>query len=122
MKNILIVDDEPDIRNILKKKLLQEEYNVTAISSSEEALDICKNNPPNLILLDVALPMLNGYELCEKIKQNPATKDIAVLFMTGKELEPQSIIKRCKELGACGYILKPCSSEELLEKIKEVLG
>lgn len=121
MKNILIVDDEPDIRDILKRKLMRKEYNVITVSSSEEALDICKNNPPSLALLDVALPMLNGYELCEKIKQNPATKDIAVLFMTGKELEPQSIIKRCKELGAYGYILKPCSSEELLKKIKEIL-
>lgn len=122
MKKILIVDDDKDIRDFTKKRLTQANFEVMTASNGQEAITICKANCPDLILLDIAMPDIDGYNTCEKIKQNPKTKEIPVLFVTGKELLPEGIYKRCQDLGACGYISKPWTIEQLLEKITEILG
>ncbi len=121
-KKILIADDDKATRMVVKKRLLQEKYKVFTASTGQRALSICKTNHPDLVLLDIAIPQMNGYHTCKKIKQDPKTKEIPVLFVTGKELEPRGIIKRGRDLGAYGYILKPYTLKELLEKIKEILG
>lgn len=121
-KQILVVDDEKEIRELLQKRLSAEGYEVFAAADGFEALEICRLRHPDLVLLDVALPRLDGYQTCEKIKQDARTKDIAVLFLTGKELEPQSIIDRCNELGAYGFLHKPCAAEDLLKRIEEILS
>ncbi|MFH1441714.1 MAG: response regulator [Candidatus Omnitrophota bacterium] len=122
MKRILLVDDEADIREAVKKKLVQENYEVITASEGHEVLNICKTNNPDLVILDVAIPRINGYEICERIKQDSETKNIPVLFVTGKELNPKGIIERCNTLGAYGFIRKPCAITEILAKIKEILG
>ena len=122
MKKILIVDDDKDIRDITKKRLMQAGYEVMTASSGQETFDICKTNRPDLILLDIAMEKMDGYHTCEKIKQDNKTKDIPVLFVTGKELLPEGINKHCQDLGACGYISKPFAIKELLERITEISG
>jgi len=122
MKKILVVDDEKEIRGLLKEKLEKNKYAVLIAASGQEALNICKTNPPDLILLDIAMPEMDGYLTCEKLKQDPKAKDIAVLFLTGKELQPQGIIERCKNLGALGHISKLSTLKELMEKIQEIIG
>jgi len=122
MKRILIVDDDKDVRDITKKRLKQASYEVMTASSGQEAIAICKTNHPDLVLLDIAIPDIDGYHTCEKIKQDNKTKDIPVLFVTGKGLLPEGINEHCQDLGACGYISKPFAIKELLEKLKEILG
>ena len=122
MKKILVVDDEKDIRDITAKSLKQAGYETMVAASGQEALDICQAQHPDLVLLDIAIPQMDGYETCRKLKQDAKTRDIAVLLVTGKGLLPEGINKHCQELGACGYISKPCTTEELLEKISGVLA
>jgi len=119
---ILIVDDEQDIREITQKKLIQAGYEVLIASTGEEALAICSANHPDLVLLDIAIPEMDGYQTCQRIKADEQTKDIAVLFVTGKGLLPEGIDKHCQDLGASGYISKPFPIETLIGKITEILG
>lgn len=122
MKKILVVDDEKEIRDLIKERLAQNKYAVMTASSGEEALIICKRSLPDLILLDIAMPEMDGYSTCEKLKQDKKTKNIPVLFLTGKDLEPEGIIERCRNLDACGYISKLSTLKELLEKIEKIIG
>lgn len=122
MKKILIVDDEEEIREIVKKKLEQKQFEALTASGGEEALSICKARKPDLVLLDIAMPGLDGYQTCEKLKQDKDTRDIPVLFLTAKDLEPGSIVERYRGLGAVGYLPKPSTFDELLGKINEIIG
>ena len=121
MKKILVVDDENDVRELIKAGLDRTGYTTLTAASGAQALSICKTDKPDLILLDIAMPIMDGYQVCEKLKQDPQTKDIPVLFLTGKDLDPRGIIERYEDLGACGYIPKPSTLKGLLEKIGEIL-
>lgn len=121
MKKILLVDDDKDIREVLKKKLVLNKYAVITADSGQEALIICKTSMPDLVILDIAMPDIDGYETCRLLKEDNKTSKIPILFLTGKELEPTGITGRCRDLGAAGYIYKPCSSQELLIEIKRIL-
>ena len=122
MKKIFVVDDEKDIREIIADKLKKLNFEVDLASNGKDALASIKINPPDLILLDVAMPIMDGYETCRKLKEDKATEHIPVIFLTGKDLDLQGVLKRSREFGAAGYISKPSTFEELLGKIKEVLG
>jgi len=122
VKKILIVDDEEEIREIIKKKLQQNNYEAMIAPGGKEALEICKTIKPDLVLLDIAMPGIDGYQTCEELKKGKETKDIPVLFLTAKDLDPRGVIERYTELGAIGYLPKPSSIKELLEKIKEIIG
>jgi DNA-binding response OmpR family regulator len=122
MKKILVVDDEPDLREILQKKLSQSQFEAIVASGGEEALGICREAKPDLVLLDIAMPGMDGYETCKRLKEDKSTRDIPVLFLTAKDLDPQGITQRFTELGASGYLPKPSTFTELLAKIKEIIG
>jgi len=121
MKKILVVDDENDVRELIKAGLDRTGYTTLIAASGAQALSICKTDKPDLILLDIAMPIMDGYQVCEKLKQDSQTKDIPVLFLTGKDLDPRGIIERYEDLGACGCIPKPSTLKDLLEKIGEIL-
>ena len=121
MKKILVVDDEKDIRDLIKEALVKDKFSVIAASSGEEAFALAKINKPDLILLDILMPGMDGYIACEELRKDSKTKDIPVLFITGKDLVEESIIERCNNLCAAGYVSKLSSLEELLKKVKEVL-
>ena len=122
MQKILIVDDEQEMRELVKKKLEKNGYEVMDTADGQEALSFCKNAHPEVVLLDIALPGMDGYQIAEKIKQDPESRNINILFLTGKDLDPAGIIKRCDKVNAYGYISKPFAFEDLLAKIKEILG
>ncbi len=122
MRKIIIAEDEHEIRDLLKKRLEKNGYDVMASLNGEEALSLCRDVRPDLILLDIGMPGLDGYQTCERIRRDIDIKDTKVLFLTGKELEPMGVAERCREMGASGYISKISSFEELLKKIKEIIG
>lgn len=121
MKKILVVDDEKDIRDLIKEALTKEKFSVITVSSGEEAIVLAKTDKPHLILLDIAMPGMDGYITCEELQKDSKTKNIPVLFLTGKDLDEQSIIGHCQNLCAVGYVSKTSSLKDLLEKVKEAL-
>ena len=122
MKTILLVDDEQEIRDILKKKLEKSNYTVDTASSGEEALSMCKSLRPDLLLLDIAMPAMDGYAVAIELKKQEAYKNLPIIFLTAKELDPLAVNRRVGEIGAFGYMMKPCSFEDLLTKIKSAIG
>ena len=82
-KNILIIDDEKDVLMVLEKGLTAEGYSVIAASNGNEAIDLAKSRHPNLVILDVLMPGMDGGEVARKLKDMPETKDIPVIFLTG---------------------------------------
>jgi CheY-like chemotaxis protein len=95
---------------------------IVSAVNGQEALDMVQSESPDLILLDVAMPNLDGYQACRELKLDEKTKGIPVFFLTGKDLKPQGIDERCRDLDADGYFMKPYDSQELLKKIKESIA
>ncbi|MEW6100858.1 MAG: response regulator [Candidatus Omnitrophota bacterium] len=121
MKKILVVDDEKEIRELIKEKLSKSDFNILTASNGKEAVEICKAEQPDLVLLDVAMPQMDGYQACQKLRDEKKTRNIPVLFLTGKDLAPESVLERCNTLSASGFVSKLSTLEELLKKIEEVL-
>ena len=118
-RKILVVDDEKDIVDILKYNLEREnEFEVLTAKDGKAALEIAEIIP-DLILLDIMMPELNGFEVCKQLKNNPATSKIPVIFLTAKENEIDEILGL--EIGADDYISKPISPRKVLARIKSVI-
>ena len=117
---ILIVDDIPENLQILNHVLSDEQYLVRAAISGTQALQILPKFNPDLILLDISMPDIDGYQVITQIKTNPATSEIPVIFLTAKALS-EDIVKgfRC---GASDYVTKPFKTEELLIRINTHLN
>ena len=122
MKKILIADDEKDALEILAKKLSQHNYTVRTVATGGEAIQWAKSVKPDLLLLDIVLPDMDGYAVASALKEDKALEKIPIIFITGKELLPQGIEERIAQLGAFDYIMKPCAFEDILVKVKAVLG
>ena len=118
-KKILVVDDEPNIRSLVSK-MLDKDYIVIEATNGEEAIDIAKRQEPDLILMDLIMPQMDGYTACSSIKTDQATKGIPVVMLTGVGHEFNK--KFAREMGADAYITKPFSADELLRQVKQVLG
>lgn len=113
---ILIVDDNNEVLEILKQLLEDYEYSVVAASSGLEALQKLEEITPNLILLDISMPQMDGIEVLNRIKRNPKTSSIPVIMLTAK-IDTGTIWK-AQEMGACDYIVKPFKTAELLKWIR----
>jgi len=114
--HVLIVDDTPANVDILKVILSREGYNVSMAPNGEVALKVIPRSMPDLILMDVMMPGLNGFEVCEKLKADEATKEIPVIFVTAKA-ETDDIVKAF-DVGGVDYITKPYQYREVLSRIK----
>ena len=113
---ILLVDDERDIIDVTKTRLEAKGFKVICAYDGLSAIDKAKNEKPDLVLLDLFMPVMHGYEVCKKIKENAETKDIPViLFSAG--LFKDSCPKEAKDVGASDFIAKPFDPEELIDKI-----
>lgn len=111
-RTILIVDDAPANIDLLKG-ILREHYKIKAATSGEKALQIAaKSPPPDLIVLDVMMPGMDGYAVCQQLQANPATVAIPILFVTG-QIDPAETAKGLA-LGARAYIIKPIDPAQLL--------
>jgi CheY-like chemotaxis protein len=120
MTEIMVVDDEPDIVFIVKAMLKREGYKVTEALSGEECLEKLEKEKPDLILMDVMMPGLDGWETCKKIKEGKKTKSIPVVMLTVKTGEEDKI--RSFQYAHCdGHIDKPIIKEKLINTVKWVL-
>ncbi len=118
-KTVLIVEDEESILEVLCYNLKKEGFRTIGTTSGEDAIDLTKQNLPDLILLDLMLPGINGLDLCKYIKSDDATKHIPVVMLTAKGEE--SDIVSGLELGADDYITKPFSPKILIARVRAVL-
>lgn len=118
-KHILVVDDEPAILDLLRINLEDQGYRITTVKSGEEALKKIRSFLPDLIILDLMLPGIDGLEICRLLKAKPETKEILILMLTAKGSENDIVIGL--ELGADDYFTKPFSPRVLVARIKALL-
>ncbi|RZK11882.1 MAG: response regulator [Flavobacterium sp.] len=119
MKKILIVDDEPNIVMSLEYTFKKNNFEVFIARDGQEALDILENAQPDIIILDIMMPNVDGYNTLEQIKKNNRLKDTKVIFLTAKNKEKD--IEKGLSLGANLYITKPFSVKKLVEQVNELL-
>ena len=118
-KLVLIVDDEPSIVMTVQFLMKQQGYNVLTAERGEDALDLIYRYKPDLLLLDIMLPGIDGYEVCEIIRLNPDYAEVKIVFLTARGRETE--IAKGLALGADAYIVKPYSTAELVAKVRELL-
>ena len=118
-KEILIVEDEPGVVVALQFLLQQQGHKVLVAERGEDALELIYKYKPDLVLLDIMLPGISGWEVCEIIRLNPDYRDIKIVFLTARGDESE--IARGLALGADAYITKPFSNEQLIAKINTLL-
>ena len=119
-KKIMVVDDEPYIARVIKFKLEQEGYAVISANDGITGLERIRQERPELVLLDVMMPGLTGYEVCQQIKADAELAGIPVVFLTAKGQERDR--EQGLSMGASDYITKPFSPNRLLELVKSMIG
>ncbi len=117
-KKILIADDEPHILDLMKM-VLEEKHDVITARDGRETLEMLEHTKPDLILLDVMMPFVNGFEICEKLKKDPRQRKIKIAMVSAKTQE-RDIMEGLK-LGADYYLTKPFDPMKLLQKVDEML-
>ncbi|MGD9397503.1 MAG: response regulator [Candidatus Thorarchaeota archaeon] len=119
-KKILVVDDEQMTTDLAKTFLEKHGFEVVIASDGEQALELAEEQAPDLILLDVMLPTIDGFEVCKKLKDNTMFKNTPILMFTAKGLS--SDVERGEAAGADEYIIKPFSGKALVATIRKHLG
>jgi two-component system alkaline phosphatase synthesis response regulator PhoP len=115
---VLVVEDEQDVAELIRYNLAKEGYDVIVTGNGADALKHAREAHPDLILLDVMIPQLNGWELCRRLKREPETADISVIMVTGRADEGDKVLGF--EMGADDYVTKPFSPRELVARIRAV--
>lgn len=118
-RRVLIVDDEEEIRQLVAFNLAKEGYEITPAASGEEALRLAISQPPDLVILDLMLPGIDGLEVCRRLKREPGTREVPVVMLTAKGEEADIVAGL--ELGADDYVTKPFRVRELLARLRAVL-
>lgn len=119
MAKILIAEDERDIRDLVGFTLRFAGHEVVAVSNGEEAVQAAREEKPDMVLMDVRMPRMTGYEACEKMKADPQLKDIPVVFLSAKGQDAE--IRTGMEMGAEEYLLKPFAPIDLTRRVDEIL-
>lgn len=117
---VLVADDDPDIRSLVTLRLERSGYEVIAAGDGEQALAAALERAPDLALLDVMMPKLDGYEVTERLRREEATRHLPVILLTARVQETD--IARGVEAGADDYVKKPFSTTELRDRVQAVLG
>jgi CheY-like chemotaxis protein len=120
MKRVLVVDDEPDILRVVSFRFKKAGYEVLTANNGKTALDLISVNKPDLILLDLRMPVMGGDEVCAKIKSDTLFKEIPVILLTASSGD--KIAKKAEELKADDYMVKPFDSDVLLKKVQKLIG
>ena len=116
---VVLAEDDPDIQLVARLALKRAGFTVTVVSNGQEALDTVRRHPPDVVLLDWMMPELDGLETCRRLKSDPQTASIPVVFLTAKSQEAE--IQRGLSLGASGYVTKPFDALSLGQQIKEIV-
>lgn len=116
---ILVVDDEQDLLDLIEYNLMKEGYKVLKAENGLEALDVAKEKNPDLVLLDIMMPKMDGLEVCEKMRSDADLKHIPIIFLTARGDEKTEV--EGLNLGADDYVTKPISTTKLISRIKAVL-
>jgi CheY-like chemotaxis protein len=121
VKKILLADDEEPLRALVAATLRDDtRYHLLEARDGLETLEVARREKPDLILLDILMPKLNGFEVCRQLKDDPETRGITIVMLTALAAEADK--ERGQEVGADDYFHKPFSPTALLEKVEEVLG
>lgn len=118
-RTILFVDDDPKIRELMRATL-EFDFSLLEAEGGEKALEMLKAQKPDLILLDIMMPGMDGFEVCRRIKLDSETSDIPVIMLTAKGEDEDK--ERGRQVGADSYFTKPFSPKALLDKVNEFLG
>ncbi len=119
-RKILVVDDEPNLRELVSGRLEQNGYEVTTAADGYQALTKVKQSQPDLIILDLMLPKIDGYTVCRMLKSSSETSEIPIIMFTARSAPDDE--RRGREMGADAYITKPFEPPVLLDRIAELLG
>jgi len=119
-KKVLIADDEPNIVISLEFLMQRNGYEVMTTPDGDQALRLLDTFRPDLILLDIMLPLRNGFEVCQRIRENPGWKNTRIVMLTAKGREVE--VTKGLALGADVYITKPFSTQELLASVRQLIG
>lgn len=118
-KRILAVDDEPDVLLIVRTALQSEGFEVSTASNGPDALESARENPPDLVILDVMMPGMSGFEVLAELKSDEGTAEIPVIMLTG--LSDRTKIQEAITGGVTYYVVKPFEFEDLIAKVNEAL-
>src|SRR5215831_7482362 len=116
---ILVAEDERDVAELIRYTLAREGFEVVVASNGADALRQAKDSRPDLVLLDLMLPQVNGWELCRRLKQDPATKALPVIMLTARAEEGDKVLGF--EMGADDYVTKPFAIRELMARVRAVI-
>lgn len=119
MPKILVAEDERDIRELIGFSLRFADFEVVLTQNGEEAIERASLENPDLILLDVRMPKMSGYEACRRLKEDPSTRDIPIVFLSAKGQERE--IEEGLDSGALEYIVKPFAPDDLADQVAEIL-
>ncbi|HEX9181430.1 MAG TPA: response regulator [Burkholderiales bacterium] len=119
-KRVLIADDEPNIVMSLEFLMQRAGYQVQVATNGEEALRFATDVPPDLMLLDVMLPRMSGFEVCQKVRENPSCGAMKIIMLTAKGRDTE--MAKGLAMGADAYVTKPFSTKDLLAQVKQILG
>jgi two-component system phosphate regulon response regulator PhoB len=119
MERVLIVDDDPDIVRLVGYNLKQASFDVVTAGTGRKALEIVQKQPPDLIILDLMLPDVDGMEVCRALRQHETSRRIPIIMLTARSEEIDRVIGF--ELGADDYVMKPFSPRELILRVKSIL-
>ena len=120
MSSILVAEDEPQTAQLIEFKLKQQGYAVTIVSNGEQAIKMVGVSRPSLIVLDGMMPVMDGFEVLRRLKDDAAMRNIPVIMLTARSRERDVVTGL--ELGASDYIIKPFSPAELVARVNKVLG
>jgi DNA-binding response OmpR family regulator len=116
---VMVVDDDAFVREILKAKLSSKGLEVIEAANGQDALKKAETEKPCLIVLDIMMPGMNGFDVCERLRANPLTVNVPILFLTSRG--DQEDRERAMRLGALDFFMKPFSPQKLSEKILEIV-
>ena len=119
-KRVLIADDEPNIVVSLEFLMKQRGYDVRVVSDGAAALAAVREFRPDLVLLDVMMPTVSGYDVCQKLREDPGGQDIKIIILSAKGRDVE--VSKGMAVGADAYVTKPFSTRELIAKVSEMLG
>ena len=120
MKKILVADDKREVVELVTATLGGEDYQIICALDGREAIEKIGKEKPDLVLLDIVMPKMDGLEVLSQLKKDPVLKEIPIIMLTAKGQKSDQ--EKGKELGATGYIIKPFSPSALLKRIEEILA